>query len=325
MWNCRRMRAASSRRVSGWVVITGRVITPETVEGVTIGVLGEIRRESGGIRGASSPLDERKVGASVGQARFTGPSNVRSRLNRTMIDSPATSSASAGDRKPSRIRSALHLPSRRATPAATSAAPTPSDTVEIVRELLNELRRERREVLEPLLRRMSALGQSLSAGRAVPADTLRSGLEIWQKYVDRMLDVHVGQFTVARSSLSHTEECRLSLAQLEDEPGQSAGRVNEIRTLLDGYAIRPQSYIRLLGNVLVGLATSELAWADFEEDFANSCLPLHLPESAVAKWKTSLEEARAQAGELREKLQAFLDQSKPYAWPEWPASQRPRH
>ena len=237
-----------------------------------------------------------------------------------MSDSSTASSESRVPAKGSRIRSAFHLPSRPTVLKAATVASTPSDTIEIVRELIDELQHERQDILEPLLRRMSALGQSLSAGRPVPAEILRSGLTIWQKYVDRMLDVHVSQFTVARSSISHTQECRLSLAQLEDEPGQSAGRVNEIQTLLGGYALRPQSYIRLLGNVLVGLSTSELAWAGFEWDFANTCLPMHLSSEAVAKWRSTLEDTEAQLGELRALLQTFLDSSKPYAWPEWPSA-----
>ena len=236
-----------------------------------------------------------------------------------MSDSSTASSESRVPTKVSRIRSAFHLSSRPTVLKAATVASTPSDTIEIVRELIDELQHERQDILEPLLRRMSALGQSLSAGRPVPAEILRSGLTIWQKYVDRMLDVHVSQFTVARSSISHTQECRLSLAQLEDEPGQSAGRVNEIQTLLGGYALRPQSYIRLLGNVLVGLSTSELAWAGFEWDFANTCLPMHLSSAAVAKWRSALEATEAQTGELRALLQAFLDGSKQYAWPEWPS------
>ncbi len=166
------------------------------------------------------------------------------------------------------------------------------------------------------MRRISALGRTLASGQKVPVDIVRDGVEIWQKYADRMLDVHVGQFVAARTVLPHTEECRLPLIELQDEPTQSAARLNEVRTLLDGYAVHPGLYQALLGNVLIGLATSELAWAGFEGDFANSCLPMHLSDTALAQWRTALIETELQIDQTRVLLQAFLERSKEYAWPD---------
>ena len=187
-----------------------------------------------------------------------------------------------------------------------------ADTAEAVRYLRMELVAERKNVLEPLLRRMSDLAEALSRGEQVPSAVIEEGLDLWQTYVSRLHDVHVGQFAAVRSSMPHTEACTLPLLQLEQDPARAELRINEMRTILMGYLGRPKLYGALLGPALLGNARSELAWENFEEDFATSCLPDHLTSTALRHWSTALSETRAAAEATRLKVEDYLKRTAEY-------------
>lgn len=216
------------------------------------------------------------------------------------------------------VGGAIHPGRRRFAESLRSGpdeAPTANST-SLVRELQQELRDERRTVLVPLLHRMSELGRRLNSGQRVPPKVIEEGLDLWQIYVARLHDVHVGQFVAARTSIPHVEACSLPLVQIEQEPGRAETRIDEMRSMLLGYEGRPQLYRALMGLTLFGNATAELSWEGFEEDFANTCLPDHLTPTALRQWQTSLIETRAVAQATRRKVEDYLDRTAEYALPE---------
>ncbi len=190
---------------------------------------------------------------------------------------------------------------------------TATDTAAVVQELRTELESERKEVLEPLLRRMMDAAERISRGETVPAEVIREGIELWQMYVRRLHDVHVGQFAAARSSLPHTESCTLPLVEIVQDPQRADVRIGELRLVLGAYEADPKTNSALLSAVLVGSARSELAWENFEEDFARSCLPAHLSATALRQWTTSLIETRSAAEETRGRVAEYLERTEQYA------------
>ena len=85
--------------------------------------------------------------------------------------------------------------------------------------------------------------------------------------------------------------------------------------MVGGYEGKPALYRPLLGEVLTAIATSELAWEGFAEDFARTCLPTHLSDSALEQWNTSLIEVRAQAAVTRAQVRDFVARTEGYARP----------
>ncbi len=188
-----------------------------------------------------------------------------------------------------------------------------AETEAAVQDLRSELASERAEVLEPLLRRMTDFAERLSRGEEVPAEILREGIDLWQMYVRRLHDVHVGQFAAARSSLPHTEACTLPLVEIVQDPQRADLRIGELRLVLGTYAAHPGTNSALLSAVLTGSARSELAWENFEEDFARSCLPAHLSATALLQWTTALIETRSAADETRRRVAEYLERTAHYA------------
>ena len=206
-----------------------------------------------------------------------------------------------------------HRPATLGVALPEESQASSADTGAAVQELRNELASERAEVLEPLLRRMMDFAERLSRGEEVPAEILREGIDLWQMYVRRLHDVHVGQFAAARSSLPHTEACTLPLVEIVQDPQRADLRIGELRLVLGTYAAHPGTNSALLSAVLTGSARSELAWENFEEDFARSCLPAHLSATALRQWTTSLIETRNAADETRRRVAEYLERTAHYA------------
>lgn len=213
-----------------------------------------------------------------------------------------------------RLDHALHP--RRGSVSATAAhaegAEDSEDARAVVQELREELKSERHEVLEPLLRRMVELADRLEAGVRIPPKVIGEGIDLWQTYVNRLHDVHIGQFAAARSSMPHDAACTLPLVELEQDPKRAELRIGELRLCLAAYEARSGSSVGLLSAVLSGSAKSELAWENFEEDFATSCLPDHLTTTTLRQWTTSLIETRAAGESTRKKVQEYLGKTASY-------------
>ena len=206
-------------------------------------------------------------------------------------------------------RSALWVRGVGSAPGEDSSA----DARDLVRQLQEELRQERRQVLEPLLRRMTEYGRRLRRGERLPVEVLREGLDLWETYLNRIHNVHVGQFVAARASIPHTDACTLPLAQLEQEPDRSQARLRECRSMLAGYESRPALYSTLLALSLLGNSTAELSWEGFGEDFARSCLPDHLTPTALSQWNTAMVETRAEGERTRNLVASYLSKTKEYS------------
>ena len=206
------------------------------------------------------------------------------------------------------IENVLHLPRRRplGPEQVLQEHAAPADARAAVLRLRAELVEERKEVLEPLLRRMTELGEQLEVGRSVPVKVVREGLDLWQMYVERLHDVHVGQFASARSSVPHSDPCTLPLVQLSEDPERARLRIGEVRLVLANYEARPKINAPLLGAVLNASGLAELAWEHFEEDLTRSCLPNHLTVPALQQWSTALAETHATAETIRAKVAEFL-------------------
>lgn len=213
------------------------------------------------------------------------------------------------------VATVLHpLGTQRSQHSILPPAESPTaDAAALVHELQEELRTERKEVLEPLLERLIEMGQRLRKGEDVPPADIELGLDLWQMYSERLHDVHVGQFAVARSSMPHTDSCTLPLAEIEHEPERAEHRIGEVRTMLSGYIGRPKLYRSWLGLALYGDATAELSWEGFEEDFAKACLPDHLTPTALRQWNTSIVETRKAITALRDRVGEYVRKTAKYA------------
>lgn len=209
------------------------------------------------------------------------------------------------------IENALHLPhARRAVPVLPKVEPAaPAEARAAVLKLRAELVEERKQVLEPLLHRMSELAELLQKGTPVSAQVVRDGLDLWETYVSRLHDVHVGQFAAARSSVPHAEACTLPLIELSEDPERAELRIGEVRLVLVNYESKPKLNAALLGAVLGASVRSELAWEHFEEDLTRSCLPNHLTVPALQQWATALIETHAAAEQIRAKVASFLERT----------------
>jgi len=203
----------------------------------------------------------------------------------------------------SRIPASLALPLDQASTEETRA---------VVQELRTELMTERREVLEPLLRRMCDIAARLEEGEKVPPRVIAEGIDLWQMYVDRLHDVHIGQFAAARSSMPHDAACTLPLIEIVQDPKRAELRIGELRLCLGSYEARSMTSAGLLAAVMMGSAKSELAWENFEENFATSCLPDHLTTTALRQWTTSLIETRASGEATRRKVAEYLAKTAEY-------------
>jgi hypothetical protein len=214
------------------------------------------------------------------------------------------------------IEDVLHLPHRGRTGAVVDEQLIASPEARAAAlELRTELVQERKEVLEPLLHRMSEVADLLEKGQEVPASVVREGLDLWQIYVKRLHDVHVGQFAATRSSVPHTDPCSLPLIEVSGDPERAELRIGEVRLVLVIYETNPKVKAELLGAVLRGSVLSELAWEHFEEDLTRSCLPNHLSLSALQQWATALIETHAAAETTRAKVADFLERTSEFARP----------
>ncbi|MDE1819750.1 MAG: hypothetical protein KGJ23_02020 [Euryarchaeota archaeon] len=181
--------------------------------------------------------------------------------------------------------------------------------------LQQELREERSRILEPLLHRFAEIGQRMLSGSDVPVAILREGLGLLQEYVLKLHDVHIRQFAVAGMSEEHAQACFLPMALIEGEPERAERRLASVRVLLSGYEERPAMYRNLLGVDLRNEAVAELSWEGYEEDYARTCLPLHVTEDSLKAWRETMDSALEEFQQLRGKVTGFLERTQPLVAP----------
>ncbi len=181
---------------------------------------------------------------------------------------------------------------------------------ELVRDLQTELRRERAEILEPLLRQLSELGERLRAGQHVPPEVVEKGLALLDRYVRQLHDVHIRQFAEAGLDHRNEEVCFLPMAQIEGEPERAERRVATVRAFLSGYRGHMHGYENLLGLELRNECIAELSWEGYSEDYAKTCVPSHLSESAALQWKAAMARAEAEFDALHHDVQDYLAQNR---------------
>ena len=205
-----------------------------------------------------------------------------------------------------------HRTERKAVPVlAPVASSEPAGVVDA--ELRTELANERTEILEPLLRRVNDFAERLARGEELPAGIVQDGIDLWEIYVHRLHDVHIAQFSAARSSMSHDEAVTSPLAKIVQDSQQAELRIGELRLVLAAYSVHPKMSAMLLSTVLAGSARSELAWERYEEDFAASSLPDRLTPAALQHWTAALSDARTAAEESRAKVAKYLERTNAYA------------
>lgn len=237
--------------------------------------------------------------------------------------------ASGGSGRPisvRRLRKELGIQSARKVRKDSRSASTAHPTLEpgggelerLVGELQSELRRERAEILEPLLHRFSELGESLRAGQSVPPEVMDAGLALLDRYVRQLYDVHIRQFAEAGLDRQHEELCFLPMAQIEGEPERAERRIATVRALLSSYRAGLHGSDHLLGLELRNESIAELSWEGYSEDYAKTCIPSHLSPEAVEDWKKAMEAAEREFVSLRAAVQAFLTSSR-----EWLLSSPP--
>lgn len=181
---------------------------------------------------------------------------------------------------------------------------------ELVRDLQTDLRRERAEILEPLLRELSELGERLRAGQHVPPEVVEKGLALLDRYVLQLHDVHIRQYAEAGLDHRNEELCFLPMAQMEGEPERAERRVATVRALLSGYRAHLHGYEHLLGLELRNESIAELSWEGYSEDYAKTCVPAHISESAALRWKAAMARAEVEFDALRRDVQDYLAQNR---------------
>ncbi len=200
-------------------------------------------------------------------------------------------------------------------------APEAKGTVpvaDLVARLQAGLRTERKEILEPLLHRLQALGRNFTEGRAIPLQAVEDGLNLWETYLERLHDLHINQIRLAGQSDEHPDRCALPLIEIEGDPNRGKYRLKVIRAVWNSHNYQVSQYRGLLGLVLIGEAQAELAWEGFEEDYAQTCLPTHFTPEAAREWTDTLDRGQQDALALREKVQAYLDRTGQFAGPPSP-------
>ena len=182
----------------------------------------------------------------------------------------------------------------------------------LVARLQRDLRNEREQILDPLLRRLKAIGETLTEEHDVPSAVIQRGLGLWEEYLTRLHDLHVSQFRLAGFREDHAERCAVPLIAIEGDPDRGNYRIRAIRAMWSGYHFHVGGYRELLGLILTGEARAELAWEGFEEDYAISCLPTHLTRAGIAQWTDALDRAEREAPALRQRVRRYLEETAAY-------------
>ncbi|MFZ0700038.1 MAG: hypothetical protein WAN74_07630 [Thermoplasmata archaeon] len=204
---------------------------------------------------------------------------------------------------------------RRKTVRSTLETRATVPVGDLVARLQTDLRTERKEILEPLLHRLQALGRNFTQGREIPLSDVEDGLNLWETYLERLHDLHINQIRLAGPGEDHSDRCALPLIEIEGDPDRGRYRLKVIRSVWDEHNYHVSQYRGLLGLVLIGEAQAELAWEGFEEDYARTCLPTHFTPEAAQEWDLTLDRSHQDALTLREKVQAYLGRTDAFAGP----------
>lgn len=135
---------------------------------------------------------------------------------------------------------------------------------------------------------------------------------LWEAYLERLHDLHVGQFRLAGPSPEHADRCAVPLIDIEGDPERGTQRIRAIRAMWSGYNYHLGGYRQLLGLILVGESRAEMAWEGFEEDYAKSCLPDHLPPETVRAWNEALDRTEREGPALHEEVRRYLEHTSAY-------------
>jgi hypothetical protein len=170
----------------------------------------------------------------------------------------------------------------------------------LVAAITKELDEEHGQVLLPLLGNLKEIADQIDRNVAVPADVVRTGLALWERYVSELLADAIHHLLVPLSPLSHPGECARRLHELREEESVESARVSNLERFLKVSASGQfGERAKFLGTLRSSIESSQ-AWARFEDEYASHCLvrtPAPGAEVSILRW---LEKARG----LRESLAA---------------------
>jgi len=228
-------------------------------------------------------------------------------------------------------------------------APTaPVRTLEDVRRAFEEeMAREDRELLVPLLDRMTQVAELVTEGRPVDPEFIRSGIRLWARFVNELHDRRIRRLiemippNAEFAGVEPLAESRFRLPMrrrrdavpdpalvaeylgVRGEQARMAERLRELETFVEMYRTGGFYARQLLGSLMRSGAFSDRAWVQYEEQFVERRLKERLPPRADA----GLSEEVAAEGRGRTALEgavrAFLAQPIPFQAAETPPATAP--
>lgn len=238
---------------------------------------------------------------------------------------------------------------------ARSTATVPVRTLEDVRRAFEEeMAREDRELLAPLLDRMTEISEHVAEGRPVDPDYIEVGLRLWSRFVDELHDRRMRRLlamippNAEYAAPAPAPRARLRLPRLRPptvtadpaltaelvgvrgEQARMSERMRELSTYLDRYRTGGFYARQLLGSLMRSGAFSDRAWVAYEEEFVLRRLKERLPPRADAglgedvavagRWRTSFE---TEVREFLARPVAFASPTAPGREPPSPPAPRP--
>jgi len=187
-------------------------------------------------------------------------------------------------------------------------APTgPVRTLEDVRRAFEqEMAREDRELLGPLLERMTQVAEMVTEGQPVEPGYILEGIRLWARFVDELHDRRIRRLiamippNAEYAGVVPLAESRFRLPifrrrgpaadpslvaeylGVRGEQARMAERLRELETFVEMYRTGGFYARQLLGSLMRSGAFSDRAWAQYEEEFVRRRLKERLPPVADA-------------------------------------------
>lgn len=222
-------------------------------------------------------------------------------------------------------------------------APSSSPT-DVRRELEAELEREDREVLYPLLDRITELSELLAQRKFIDPEYIVEAIHLWRRYVDELHQTRIRRLflllppvaqlarSVARrghrlaalrrrlSARRRAEEAPVETsetvyAEIRKDQQRMGERIGVLESLVEVYRKNEYFAPELLASLLRSGAFADRAWARYEEEFALRYLDTHLPDATAAEIRTGTAAADQVRSAVEDEVRAFLARPVPIRAP----------
>lgn len=170
---------------------------------------------------------------------------------------------------------------------------------------LEELQREH-QVIQPLLERLVEYGESLKAGKDVPAGRIAEAVRLWDQYLHRVHAKRIDDGLVPEARPVAMSTCFEHLDHISQEHAAARKKVEELGTALAAYGKGTPGARDSLAASLVQLASTDFDTMQYEERFPLSCLITTLPEEAAQRVRGEFDRTSADVADLERHIEGFL-------------------